>query len=197
MVDVASRTAGTGVTVELSNTKWASYLAPVDAVVWAQGQNAAGGVLEVTADEMHSMYASNVVFVVETLRALSEAGALSRRARGVVISSIWQIAARSNKVAYVASKAALAGLVPAVAADLAGEEFSMNGVLPGVIETPMTRSQLSAEQVYGVKAATPGGALATPDNVANAVAWLVDPQAAGINGQWITVDNGWSAVRSV
>jgi NAD(P)-dependent dehydrogenase (short-subunit alcohol dehydrogenase family) len=87
--------------------------------------------------------------------------------------------------------------VPAIAADIADQRFALNGVLPGVIDTPMTRAQLSAEQLARVESESLGGALASPRDVANAVAWLVDPRAAGINGQWIAVDNGWSAVRSV
>jgi 3-oxoacyl-[acyl-carrier protein] reductase len=139
----------------------------------------------------------NVVFIVETLRSLSVASALAKPARGVVLSSVWQVTARANKLAYVASKAALAGVIPAIAVDMAGEGFAINAVMPGVIDTPMTRAALTPAQIEKVESETIGGALATPGDVARAVAWLVDARAAGINGQSIAVDHGWSKVRSV
>ena len=197
-VDVAARAAHDGVQLDLSRLDWpAQRTGNYSAVVWAQGSNATAGVLETEPTQMHDLYEANVVFITDTLRGLLEADALEQPARGVVISSVWQQTARSDKVAYVASKAALAGLIPALAADLAVRRFAINGVLPGVIDTPMTRANLTADQLEHVQSETLGGVLATPEDVANAVVWLTDVRAAAINAQWIAVDNGWSAVRSV
>ncbi|MBC7760812.1 MAG: SDR family oxidoreductase [Candidatus Saccharibacteria bacterium] len=199
-VDVASRSALGGATIDLSSSTWAADAAACgsyEGIVWAQGVNHAGGALEAEPADLHSVYDTNVVFIVESLKAITEAGGLAPIARGVVLSSVWQVTARANKVAYVSSKAALSGLVPAIAADMASKSFAINGVLPGVIDTPMTRSQLSEMQLQHVESESLGGVLASPQNVANAVAWLIDPRAAGINAQWVAVDNGWSAVRSV
>jgi NAD(P)-dependent dehydrogenase (short-subunit alcohol dehydrogenase family) len=199
-VDVAGRAAADGVAVDLSAGDWPERAAAAgryDAVVWAQGLNASGGLLEATAEDMRSLYEANVVFITDTLKKLVLASALAVPSRGVVVSSVWQLTARANKLAYVASKAALAGLVPALAIDLASHGFSINGVLPGVVDTPMTRTQLTGQQIVGIEAETIGGTLVSAADVARAVAWLVDARAAGINAQWIAVDNGWSAVRSV
>jgi NAD(P)-dependent dehydrogenase (short-subunit alcohol dehydrogenase family) len=84
-----------------------------------------------------------------------------------------------------------------MAIDMAGHGFAINAVLPGVIDTPMTRANLSAEQIARVEAETVGGLLATAQDVARAVSWLVDSQSRGVNGQSIVVDNGWSSVRHV
>lgn len=197
-VDVAGRTGGEGVTVDLSNTGWAdSAPGPYDGIVWAQGANASGAALDAAVPgQLRSLYEANVVFIIETLQALTTAGALAAPARAVVLSSVWQVTTRANKVAYVASKAALAGLLPAMAADLGGR-LAVNGVLPGVIDTPMTRANLTAQQLAHVEGESIGGALASPQNVARTVSWLLGPRSAGVNAQWIAVDNGWSAVRSV
>jgi NAD(P)-dependent dehydrogenase (short-subunit alcohol dehydrogenase family) len=198
--EVAARTPGQNVSVNLSQEDWAATAAArgeYSGVVWAQGANLTSDVLNTEPQQMHDLYDANVVFVTSTLRELVDHGALASPARGVVVSSVWQITARANKLAYVASKAALAGVVPAIAADLADRGFAINGVLPGVIDTPMTRAQLSALQLEHVRSETLGGSLATPEDVASAVGWLVDSRAQGINGQWIAVDNGWSTVRRV
>lgn len=197
---VASRGPAESAGVDLSDPSWAANLAAeglLDGVVWAQGTNMSGGVLAASDSDIIEVFDANVLFIAQTLRALVSADALAQPARGVVVSSIWQITARANKLAYVASKAALAGVIPAIAADMSDRRFALNGVLPGVIDTPMTRASLTAEQIDRVESDTIGGALATPEDVAHAVAWLLDPAAGGINAQWIAVDNGWSAVRSV
>ena len=198
-VDIAGRRQHDGVTIDVSIDDWASRSAkgPYKGVVWAQGMNAAGGVLETTPEVLRELYEANVVFVAHSLQQLVAAGALAPNARGVVLSSVWQLTARAHKLAYVASKAALAGAIPAMAIDMAAHGFAINAVLPGVIDTPMTRTNLSAEQVARVEAETIGGALATAQDVARATCWLLDQQSQGINAQSITVDNGWSSVRSV
>jgi 3-oxoacyl-[acyl-carrier protein] reductase len=199
-VEVAEPSSGPAVTVDISAEGWAEAAAArgrFDGVVWAQGANAAGGILEADSADLRRLFDVNVVFIVETLRSLSVASALAKPARGVVLSSVWQVTARANKLAYVASKAALAGVIPAIAVDMAGEGFAINAVMPGVIDTPMTRAALTPVQIEKVESETIGGALATPGDVARAVAWLVDARAAGINGQSIAVDHGWSKVRSV
>lgn len=199
-VEVAEPSSGPAVTVDTSAKGWAKGAAakgPFDGVVWAQGANASGGVLETDPADLRRLFDVNVVFIVETLRNLAAASALSKPARGVVLSSVWQVTARSNKLAYVASKAALAGVIPAIAVDMAGQGFAINAVMPGVIDTPMTRAALTPAQIEKVESETIGGALATPRDVARAVAWLIDARAVGINGQSIAVDHGWSKVRSV
>lgn len=198
-VDIAGRRQHDGVTVDVSVENWAAQSArgPYQGVVWAQGMNASGGLLETTPEVLRELFEANVVFVARSLQQLVAAGALAPHARGVVLSSVWQLTARAHKLAYVASKAALAGAIPAMAIDMAGHDFAINAILPGVIDTPMTRTNLSAEQVARVEAETIGGALATALDVARATGWLLDPQSQGINAQSITVDNGWSSVRSV
>jgi NAD(P)-dependent dehydrogenase (short-subunit alcohol dehydrogenase family) len=199
-VVVAGRSQTNTVTVDVSASGWTADAAlggDFSGVVWAQGMNAAGGVLEASPAQLSELYDANVAFVVRTLRELVDASRLARPARGVVISSVWQATARAQKLAYVASKAALAGVIPSLAVDLAEHQFAVNAVLPGVIDTPMTRSHLSREQIEHVESETIGGALATPVDVARAVAFLIDARSQGINAQSVVVDNGWSSVRSV
>lgn len=167
-----------------------------DGIVWAQGANATGGVDVASDADYARLLDANILFIARTLRWLTKSDTLAAGARSVVISSIWQITARANKAAYVTSKAALAGFVPAAAADLAGR-LAVNAVLPGVIDTPMTRANLSADQLEAIRRETPGGMLAGPEDVASAVAWLLDQRSRGINGQSVTVDNGFAAVRHV
>lgn len=199
-VTLASRHANTNSHVNVSDPDWASNLAgktKFDGIVWAQGINGSGSVLETTDMQLESMLEANVLFIAKTLRLLHEQGLLSKPARGVVISSIWQELARANKFAYLVSKSALAGLVRSIAIDMAEYSFSINAVLPGVIDTPMTRANLSEEQITNIEINSAGGTLATPLDVARAVSFLLGRESQGQTGQFLTVDNGWSVRRHV
>jgi 3-oxoacyl-[acyl-carrier protein] reductase len=199
-VTVASRSQKGDGFIDTSLSRWEENCSPqghFDAVVWAQGVNMGAGALDVSLDDIRLAIETNVIFIVDSIQRLYRSKSLTPHARGVILSSIWQESARDKKLAYVVSKSALSGLIPALALDLASEGFSVNAVLPGVIDTPMTRAQLSTEQLARVKAATPGNALALPNDVARAATWLASVDSIGINGQSITVDNGWSIKRDV
>lgn len=196
----ATRKSGANSDLDTSQEDWASKLSPnlkFDGIVWAQGMNSSGTVLDTTDDELSAMFEANVAFVAKTIRQLNEHELISAPARGVVLSSIWQEHARANKFAYLVTKSALAGLVKSIAIDMAPFGFSINAVLPGVIDTPMTRANLTASQVSAIERDSNGNSLVSPTQLAEAVRYLVEPRAAGVSGQFLTVDNGWTTKRHV
>jgi enoyl-[acyl-carrier-protein] reductase (NADH) len=64
-------------------------------------------------------------------------------------------------------------------------------------QIPMTRKNLNAEQVANITNQTPTQNLVSPTNVAKAVSWLASEHSEGVNGQFITIDNGWSKIRAI
>lgn len=169
----------------------------VDGAVWAQGANFTGGLTETTSLDWDEIWDANFTFIVRSLEILLKKKSLNRGARLVVMSSVWQEISRPQKVAYIASKAAIGGLVRGLAADLGEAGISINAVLPGVIDSPMTHKHLSNKQIEGIVEGTPKGQLVTPEEIAKTVTFLVGPNSAGINGQSIIVDGGWSITRNV
>jgi 3-oxoacyl-[acyl-carrier protein] reductase len=97
--------------------------------------------------------------------------------------------------AYSASKAGIVGLVRAMAADYAGDAIRVNGVLPGITETPMndwwTRDPAMREQVL---APVPLGRAARADEIAAVAAFLASDDASYVTGALWTVDGGLTAV---
>jgi 3-oxoacyl-[acyl-carrier protein] reductase len=169
----------------------------LDAVVWAQGTNSNDNISNVDVTHLRTVLDTNLVFVVATLQALLVEEKIRDGARMVVISSIWEQIARSNKLSYTISKAGLGGLVRAAAADLASKNIKINAVLPGVLDGPMTRSVLTSDQLQSIRNSTNFCRLPTPQEVASVVAFLCSSENSSITGQSITVDLGFSFLREI
>jgi NAD(P)-dependent dehydrogenase (short-subunit alcohol dehydrogenase family) len=115
----------------------------------------------------------------------------------VVVSSVWQNITRKNKFSYSVSKAAIEGLVNSVMADFSITGMRINAVLPGVVDSKMTRENLTSSQISKIESETPNNTLVTAQQLAKVISWLLSGESKGINGQFITVDNGWSNVRTL
>ncbi len=174
-----------------------STSAPYTSVCWAQGANLTDTVYDVTVDSHLAIYNANCTYILVTLQALLKAELLRRGSRLCVISSIWQELARQSKLSYCISKAALKGLVLSASADLAKDGHLINAVLPGAMDTPMTRRNLSAEQIGRLSGGTGFGTLPQLGDVASLVCYLCSPENTGITGQFIAADLGYSRVRIV
>jgi NAD(P)-dependent dehydrogenase (short-subunit alcohol dehydrogenase family) len=97
--------------------------------------------------------------------------------------------------AYSASKAGMAGLVRAAAADYAAEGVRINGVLPGITDTPMQRWWMEDAEAYAdVARAIPLGRPADPGEIAAVIAFLSSDDASYVTGALWAVDGGLTAI---
>lgn len=168
---------------------------PYDRVVWAQGVNRNDSAYDVEREALIATFDANVVFVAETMRHLLEEGLVRPGTRFCVISSIWQTVARQDKLSYTVSKAALQGLVASAAVDLARDGHLVNAVLPGVIDTAMTRAMLEPEQIARVEDMTLHGRLPAMADVVAAVLYLTSAANRSTTGQFLAVDLGMRHAR--
>ncbi len=172
-------------------------LPKLNAIVWAQGLNFSGSIKDTSLDNWNQLLEANVTFVFKTLQEILGLGLLENGSRLVIVSSVWEHLARFNKTAYITSKSALGGLVRALSVELAPAGISVNSVLPGVIDSSMTRRHLNAQTIESIKQDTPRGRLVSAQEVANAVFYLISQQSTGITGQSLIIDNGWSVYKNV
>lgn len=92
---------------------------------------------------------------------------------------------------YVASKAGVIGLTRAMALELRPRRIAVNSIAPGFTDTPMTRT-MPPDQYAKAVALEPGGAPATPDDIAVAIEFFASPATKFITGQTLFVDGGKS-----
>jgi len=97
--------------------------------------------------------------------------------------------------AYSSAKSGIAGLVRVLAADYAGENIRVNGVLPGITDTPMNDWwRHDPERRAEAERSIPLGRIGTPDEIAAVIAFLASDDASYVTGALWTVDGGLTAV---
>ena len=168
-----------------------------NAVVWAQGANCSDDIYTFDLKLHEAMYAANVTYILVALQLLLQQNLLASSARLCIISSIWQNLARQNKLSYCTTKSALQGLVQSLVVDLGRSGYLVNAVLPGALDTPMTRANLSNEQINGLVGMTPIGSLPTLNDVCQLVGFLCSQENTGITGQFVAADRGFSYARII
>ncbi len=138
------------------------------------------------ADRWNSVLAVNLRAQLAINAGVLSSELLSDTGRIVSISSTSGIAGNRGQSNYAASKAGVIGMVRAEAPRLAERGVTMNAVAPGFIETDMTARMpaLTREAGRRVNSLRQGG---LPVDVAEAVAWLGQADAAGVTGQVLRV----------
>lgn len=167
-----------------------------DAVVFAQGANINDSVITSSLDDLNKLFEANVSFISESTKALISHNLIKHKGKIVILSSLWEQFTRQDKMAYSVTKAAVGGLVRSMAVDLGNSKgILVNGLLPGIVETPMSRGLLKPEQITNIEAQTPGHKLTVPTDVANATYLLGCEDNTAISGQSLFVDYGFSIAR--
>ena len=103
----------------------------------------------------------------------------------------------SNHEAIASAKAGLAGLTRSAAATYARNQLRLNCVSPGLTDTPLAAPITGNESTRKFSEAMhPLGRLGTPDDIANALFFLLSPDNAWITGQTISVDGGLASLQA-
>src|SRR5699024_9055639 len=114
----------------------------------------------------------------------------SRRARIIVISSVWGTYGASMESIYSTFKGAQETLVKSLAKELAPSNITVNAVAPGVVRGKMTL-ELSEEDIAMMLEDLPQGRLIEPREVASAAEYLLSENARSITGEVLKINGGW------
>jgi NAD(P)-dependent dehydrogenase (short-subunit alcohol dehydrogenase family) len=194
----SSRSQNIQITGDLAKDQDQLKRAPIfDAIVWAQGANTNDSIYDFNNENFYEMVEANVGFILSTLSILLVEKKVAKGSRLCVVSSIWQDAIRPNKLSYSITKSALSGLVQSTAIDLAPSGILVNAVLPGVLDTPMTRSVLTSDQISSVANRTGFNRLVSCQEIATLCYFLCSEANTMISGQSLVADLGFSNVRPI
>ena len=177
---------------EIVKTKWGR----VDVLVNNAGISCIVPAEETSAAQFRRVLEVNLVASFLLSKAFGAIMLAQRSGSIVNIASIAGLVGIADRVAYNASKHGMIGLTLTLAAEWGGRGVRCNAVCPGWVKTEMD----AADQAGGsytdedITDRVPMGRFASPEDIANAVAFLADPEQSGfINGQTIAVDGGWTA----
>ena len=111
----------------------------------------------------------------------------SRWGRIINVSSVAALTGNRGQVNYSAAKGALNSATKSLAQEVASRGITVNAVAPGIIDTAMSESAFSAEDIARM---VPMKRAGTPGEVADLIGFLASAQAAYITGQIISINGG-------
>ncbi len=148
---------------------------------------------DVTQEQLARTLALNMTAPLLLMQALLPGMRAARYGRVVNIGSRAGLG-KGGRTAYGASKAGLAGMTRTWALELAADGVTVNTVAPGPVATELFNESNppGAPQTVALEASIPMGRVGQPQEVAHAVAMLLDPRAGYITGQLLYVCGGVS-----
>lgn len=169
---------------------------PVDAIVNNVGVVKPGMLGEIDLADLYQAYDINVRVAVQLTQAFVPAMKARREGRIVNITSRVAYGA-ANRSSYAAAKSALEACTHTWAIELAPFGITVNAVAPGPVETELFRAGHPAGSDVEKRAleSIPLGRVATPTEVAAAVAFFLSDDAGYITGQILGVDGGGTLVN--
>jgi len=166
----------------------------LDILVNNAGTNVRKQPEEYSLEEWHLILETNLTSAFTCSQAVYPAMKQAGGGKIIMIGSMMTIFGASFTSAYAASKGGIVQLAKALACAWAKDDIQVNSVLPGWIDSALTRR--ARRDIAGLEervvARTPAGRWGTPDDFAGIAVFLASPASDFITGAAITVDGGYS-----
>lgn len=145
--------------------------------------------LKMSEKDFDEVIATNLKGVFNCTKAVTRLMMKQHSGRIVNMASVVGLMGNAGQANYSAAKAGIIGFTKSAAKEFAPRGITVNAVAPGFIATDMTDA-IPEKIKTGLIEKIPMGRIGNPEDVANAVLFLVSEKAAYITGQVISVDGG-------
>jgi len=146
-------------------------------------------IMRMKPEDWTDVLETNLFGAFWTLKACTRPMLKARSGRVINITSVSGQAGQMGQANYSSAKAGLIGLTKAAARELASRGITVNAVAPGFVLTELTQDLPESLQAQ-ITERTPLGRFGTPEEIADAVAFLASDEAGYITGQVLAVDGG-------
>jgi 3-oxoacyl-[acyl-carrier protein] reductase len=180
---------GLGVEVEHLFIKAERELGTVGVVVHSAGILKMLPLATTSEEDFDAMFATNVRGAFNVLK--QSATRVHDGGRIITLSTSVLALSLPNYGPYAASKAAVEVLTRTLANELRGRQITVNAVAPGATATELFFEGKSENQIDYFTRLAPLERLATPEDIANVVAFLVGPDGGWVNGQVLRANGGY------
>ncbi len=166
---------------------------PFDILINNAGVNKVGRVESYDRVDLDRILDVNLVAPFLLCRAVVPGMRARRWGRIVNVTSIFGVVSKAGRSAYSASKFGLFGMTRALALEVAEDNVLVNCVAPGFVDTELTRRVLGADGIAEMVRQVPMGRLASPEEIAQTVAFLCGEANTFMTGQTLVVDGGFTS----
>lgn len=162
----------------------------IDAIIHNSGTSHYGLLVDLDEDDLDQLMTLHLRAPMLLTKELLPKMLTKRAGNIIVVSSIWGQTGAACEVAYSTVKGGQIAFVKALSKEVALNGIRVNAVAPGAIQTEMLQ-HFNEDELEMIKADIPVGRLGTPENVSEAISFLLSEKAAYITGQTLSINGGW------
>ncbi|WP_102346877.1 elongation factor P 5-aminopentanone reductase [Bacillus sp. Marseille-P3661] len=162
----------------------------VDVIIHNAGQGYHGLMTDMSDLQIQQMVQLHVTSPFMLTKYLIPPMINKKSGKIVVITSVWGKVGASCEVLYSMVKGGQNTFVKALAKELAPSGININGIAPGSVETAML-DVFSENDKQLIRDEIPMGRLGKPEEIADAVSFLISEKATYINGEILSINGAW------
>jgi NAD(P)-dependent dehydrogenase (short-subunit alcohol dehydrogenase family) len=166
----------------------------LDGMVYSAGVHYLTPLRSINHDHMLQMINVNINSVIQLIGSFSNRNISNDGSSVVLLSSVSAIAGEKGAIGYSAAKGAINSIVKSAAVELAQRQIRVNSILPGIVETDMSKqieSSLGEESFSQVKYKHLLG-IGKPEDIAYCIGYLLTPASRWVTGTNIIIDGGYT-----